>query len=438
MTTRLDLVLQKHPDHEDGIRLLASRDPSGNLKYLDWGAKILSSKQALAPEVADVLELFHQFGGRGELYRNRRIAIRSDIYSHRPKDFAVLRDSLLKLKRAQDRKRKKRERLYRIEGTVDVDVVYDSPDLIVRHIKNKPASVHYGLNTKWCISMLRDGYFEDYEANNATFFFFERKTPNDDEFDKVALMMSRGSSDETTAFTSTDRRVDMMLLAKVHGPRVFDIFREVYERSERYPGSAIFRIYDGSATQEQLEATFTSVASGELKLNSSYDVDALMESICCNDAAPLSLLTEVAKRAPVLSALAWKRSVQQAVRRGRRRRTYRRGQHSTKELVIVLAAALMLHPATPMDARSRLAKELRKRHVKIGDVHRTKFDGRVGVSYRAPSIRGKSVRLRRRAIRRTRTLTGLQAQVGVLERRIVKTKKAIDKKLAEKAKKEKA
>ena len=60
MSTRLDLTIQKHPTHEEGIRLLAARDPSGNLKYLDWGAKILASDQALAPEVADVLELFHR------------------------------------------------------------------------------------------------------------------------------------------------------------------------------------------------------------------------------------------------------------------------------------------------------------------------------------------------------------------------------------------
>ncbi len=60
MSTRLDAVLQKHPDYEEGIRLLAERDPSGSLKYLAWGGAMLASGQALAPEVADVLELFHR------------------------------------------------------------------------------------------------------------------------------------------------------------------------------------------------------------------------------------------------------------------------------------------------------------------------------------------------------------------------------------------
>ena len=64
MSTRLDAAIQKNPDHEEGIRLLAERDPSGNLKYLAWGGAMLASGQALAPEVADVLELFHRFAGQ--------------------------------------------------------------------------------------------------------------------------------------------------------------------------------------------------------------------------------------------------------------------------------------------------------------------------------------------------------------------------------------
>jgi hypothetical protein len=92
MTTRLDLAIQKHPSHDADIRLLASRDPSGNLKYLDWGAKMLASGQALAPELADILDLFHKFNGQslgdgGRALRGHmrgaplRDFVRSDIYS---------------------------------------------------------------------------------------------------------------------------------------------------------------------------------------------------------------------------------------------------------------------------------------------------------------------------------------------------------------------
>ena len=100
MSTRLDAVLQKYPDHEEGIRLLAERDPSGNLKYLAWGAKMLAAGQALAPEVADVLDLFHRFAGQwlertgAQVRRARRqhqsarsgSRVHSDINTYRPQD----------------------------------------------------------------------------------------------------------------------------------------------------------------------------------------------------------------------------------------------------------------------------------------------------------------------------------------------------------------
>ena len=426
MSTRLDLVLQKYPDHEGSICLLASRDPSGNLKYLDWGARILASGQALAGEVADVLELFHRFAGQwyGPRRGSRRERIRPDLYSYEPQELANLRDALLKLKRAQDRKRRKRERLYRIQGEMEADVVYDSPDLIVRHIKNKQASVHYGLRTQWCISMLREGYFEEYETNNATFFFFERKTPKDDEFDKVALMVPRTEDrngeddDRIEAFTSTDRRVDMMVLARVHGTRIFDIFREVYERSANYPGSDMACIYSGNATLEQLVRAMTD--KGVISKLRSRELESLLVAICCNDATPWPVLEEVLRRAPTLS--------KKHCRRDHFRRRYGRNL-----LVREVTAAIVIHPATPADIRERLIKDLRQRHVNVGSIRRTMDRARISVEYGPGehSIAGRRVhRYRRRRF----TLTQLRSHVRGLEGRLKRTKKAIKKKIAEKRK----
>ena len=429
MSTRLDLTLQKHPDHEEGIRLLASRDPSGNLKYLDWGAKVLASGQALAGEIADVLELFHQFAGHGIRQHQRPgrrapIRISPDLYSYRPQDLAGLRTNLFKLKRAQDRKRKKRERLYRIQGEMEADVVYDSPDLIVRHIKNKQASVHYGLRTQWCISMLREGHFEEYETNNATFFFFERKTPKDDEFDKIALMMPRtedrnGEDDgRAEAFTSTDRRVDMMMLAKVHGPRIFDIFREIYERSVNYPGSDMARIYSGSATLEQMtRATTDKVVLSRLK---SRELESFLVAICCNDATPWSILEEVLRGAPALS--------KKHCRRDHFRRRYGRNL-----LVREVTAAIVIHPATPIDVRERLVKDLRRRHVNVGSIRRTTNRARISVEY-GPGEQLIAGRRVRRYRRRRFTLTQIRSHFRGLEGRLKRAKKAVKKKIAEKGK----
>lgn len=440
MTTRLDLVLQKHPDQEAGIRLLASRDPSSNLKYLDWAAKMLASGQALAPELADILELFHQFAGQWWGTRHRREQVRSDIYTYYPQDLAKLRELLLKKKRAKDAKRRKRERLYRIEGAVEADVVCEWSDLVVRHIMNKQASVHYGLGTKWCISMLREEYFEDYASQNATFFFFERKRPMKDEFDKVALMVTRNVGDQSTqAFTSTDRSVDMFTLAKVHGTRIFDVFREVYERSERYPGSAMCCVYAGTATEEQLTSVFASIAKGDKSGRSPHETDELLEAICCNDAAPYSLLEEVMRRAPAMSLASGKRFYR---RRGRHRQSRRRRKLKSKTvqpLMRMLAASMVVHPQVPADVRERIIKELRLRHINVEEIRRVMSGGRIGISYSSADEARFSQQhyLRRRRHRRSFTVKALRKRAQMYDRaaaRMRKSARTLQRKLTAKKK----
>lgn len=421
MSTRLDMVLKRFPEHEDGIRLLATRDPSGNGKYLDWGAKVLASGQALAPEVADVVELFHRFSGQwfGPGQRHQRKRIHPDIYAYRPHDLAILRDNLNKLQRAQDKKRRQREKLYRIDGSVEIEVVYDSPDLVVRHIKNKQASCHYGLGTKWCIAMTREGYFEDYESHNATFFFFERKVPLGDEFDKMALMVPRNGEDDggvATAFTSTDRSVDILTLAKVHGPRVFDILRAIHECSERYPGSAMHHVYAGTATAEQIAIVFADI--GKV---SPIETASIIESVCCNDAAPWTLLEEVWRQAINLHASAWGRYV----RHRRRRPSASQMNSRVAELTRTVLAALLIHPHTPAEVREKIVKNLRRRRVNLADIHRVKNRiGRVGVSIQRPL---RKVRHRYRGRRRRGTsgmsVPQLVSQLAMHDGRAARTRK---------------
>ena len=122
---------------------------------------------------------------------SRGARVHPDINTYRPQDFASCETSSPRCRGRRTRSARARETLP-IQGSVEADVIYDSDDLIVRHIKNKNASMHYGHATKWCISMSQEGYFEDYETHNATFFFFERKKPLGDEFDKACLMILAG------------------------------------------------------------------------------------------------------------------------------------------------------------------------------------------------------------------------------------------------------
>lgn len=406
--SRLDQILQKYPEHEEGIRLLVTRDPSQSLKYLDWGVKMLASGQALAPEIADIIELHDQFKGRVITHTKRIV---SDVYVYRPQDLAKLRDNLLKMKRAQDRKRKERERLYHLDEAIEAEVVYESDDLIVRHIKNKSASAHYGLGTKWCISMVREGHFEDYETQNATFFFFERKTRIGNEYDKVALMIPRCNEGRyvADAFTSLDRRMGMLELADVYGLRVFDIFRTVYEASAKHPPAAAYLVHQGKASAEQLEAIFSKID----KLPP-HETRSTLEAICCNDAAPVSLLEEIRLRARAILLASEKRYMRELARvhrrhrRGARRRRRLRSvpkarlEKLTKDTIKNLSAALVVHPNTPASVSLELCKTLRRARVNIDSIRRVEgarieFDTPSGLS----SLRNRV----RRRLRRRRPVT---------------------------------
>jgi len=421
MSRRLDVLIQAHPDREEAIRELASRDPSGNLKYLDWQVKVLVSGQALAPEIADVIDLFHEFNER---WLDRRQRVRSDIYSYRPQDLANLRNALLKLKRAQDRKRKKRERLYHIEGPIEAEVIYDSPELIVRHIKNKNASVHYGLGTKWCIAMAREGYFEDYETNNATFFFFERKVKKRDAYDKVALVVPRDNSYVVTAmdaFTSLDDRVDVMALAAAYGLCVFDIFRAIYVHAERYPGSLTSQVYAGKATAEQLTATYETVAKCELNF---YETASLLTAICCNDAAPKTLLDDILHNVKKIALVTYGRMLRMNRRRKGRNLRSTKGDRYAQDAWLSVAAAMAIHPNVEAADQKDLLKVLRRHRISHVNIHRRYRGGRVDIScHRGATLRGRRLRHRRRQP----TLRELTLFADRYERRALRTRKKIAK-----------
>ena len=449
MTTRIDMLVQKHPDHEEGIRALAGRDPSnGKLKYLDWSVRVLVSGQALAGEITDVIDLFHKFAPGAGLIgfhhprrrRRSKMELRRDLYSYRPQEFTALRDCLFALRKKQDQTRKKRERLYKLDENVESEVIYADADLIVRHIRNKAASVHYGGSTKWCISMLREQFFEEYDAHNATFFFFER-TPaarQSDAYDKVALMLPRegngyGRPGDAQAFTALDAQIDPWVLAGVYGPKVFDIFKRVQEVSAAWPGSATALVYAGTASAEQIETVFARVVA---KKTGVYETSGLLESICCNDAAPWALLERVLLDAKALWGAALARH-RQSRGRYRRRRHRLSDTARERELARNIEAALAIHPATPADVRVALLKKLCRDHINTESIRRQFDDGRIIAMYERVGQRfvefSRHRHARRRRYRRSQTARRLFQLVGIYERLAIRTKKRAEKKAVKEA-----
>lgn len=434
MTTRLDLAIQKNPDREADIRLFADRDPSGNLKYLHWQVKVLLSGQALAPEIADVVELFHKFSGRGRLQPRRSNHVRSDIYSYRPQDLAGLRDKLLKRKRAQDKKQRSRDRLYRIEGQVEATVVFESDTLVVRHVQNKAASMHYGLGTKWCTAMKRESYFDDYESQNAVLFYCERRVPKGDEFDKAAVMVSRDTDSvlqEASTWSATDERLDLFALVRAYGPQAFDAMRLIYERAVAYPGSGITRLLAGKATAEELDQavrTLTEPAARRPPEHALlYPVERLVEAVCCNDAAPWPMLQGIVEQAATL--VATERKNLRRSYRGRRRVRFSR-RDPVPGLIRTVLAAVYVHPSTPPAERAKIGKKLTQRHVRLDSVRIDRSRDGVSVVY---AMRGQAelgrryVRVRYGHYRRRQSLSYQANLVGILERELARVKRRVKK-----------
>ncbi len=174
---KLSDLQKKFPAFSDKIKFLASKDPSGNQKYLEYGVKVLVSGKALEQEIADVLYLFHKF--------NPRLQIK-DINQYL--NFTELRDLLFSIKNSGAKTTKEKKEI-KFNGA---EKKYEDDQVLVLRVKDKAAACFYGANTKWCITMNNESYFEDYDANNFIFYFLLRKDlEQDDPYYKVAISVQR-------------------------------------------------------------------------------------------------------------------------------------------------------------------------------------------------------------------------------------------------------
>jgi len=153
------------------VKYFESRDPSGNKKYLKWEIYVYLSGQALEPEIADIVNLFHKYNQQLE---------KKDLYQYSHFDLTSLRDRLFAIRDRGVEKQKRAEYKYKIDDP-DFEVIFETDKAAVRLIKNKAASLKFGSGSKWCISNPNTGYFHDYDAGNAVFIFLENKTLHSDD-----------------------------------------------------------------------------------------------------------------------------------------------------------------------------------------------------------------------------------------------------------------
>lgn len=293
-----DDLLEQYPQYAEQIEYFKERDPSGNLKYLKWEVYILKSGQALAPEIADVVDLFHKYGSLSTSKRtdpnDPRTAVqipileRKDLYSYKSEDFTDLRDRLM-IGAGLVKEKKEKTKTYKEKppSSEEAPIVYGGDDtrFSVVHIRTKKASMSYGRGTKWCITMGMQGYWEDHESNNDVFFFIidkyemeeidKGKDPKtSDPLYKIAAQVNRDVNDNVVGITfwnALNQTAMYIAVEKYIGSDFLPVVDTIIPISRKWPKSILARLGTGIATTEECSQIFS-----ELKF---YKSDSIRNSV---------------------------------------------------------------------------------------------------------------------------------------------------------------
>lgn len=282
---RKENALQKYPTHKDAINFFAGNDPSGSLKYLDWQLKILSGKQALPPEINDVTNLFHKY--------NQNL-VKKDIYSYDVSEFSKLRDELFKIRNDRAKGKEEAGEKYH-DDTNQVScgsrVIYNSDNYKAILITNKAASMHHGRDTKWCITMKDQSYFEDYDSNNVVFVFvFDKKLKREDVLSKVAIAFQRDHTNEISTIECFDAQDNQIAPEKFSSnlelAQIFNISKAV---AKTQPKSLLSRLSSNEIPTQELIALIKKEPEGELR-------DRFIDSLCQATDIPINDLMSLFTR----------------------------------------------------------------------------------------------------------------------------------------------
>lgn len=260
-------ALKQYPEFTKEIEKFIAADPSGNLKYLEWQLKILSSGQALENEIIDIVNLFHKYS---------QFLKRKDLYSYKPNEVAALRDELLTIQERREQKKQKREDKYSIEAdevACGSETVFEDEEVKVLLIKNKAASVHYGVDTQWCVRLKDRQYFEDYDSNNVIFFFILSKNiAKDDPLHKVALSYQRDKDNniiQLDAWDATDSKMSesdcIKKLLREGVDNALEIFTITRNIAKKQPKSLLSKINSGDISPEEAREAFNKEKNPEIR-----------------------------------------------------------------------------------------------------------------------------------------------------------------------------
>lgn len=317
-----DQLLKKYPDHKEAVEYFVQRAPNGNLKFVEWEMKVLTARQAMKEEIADVVDLFNKFNQKLE---------KKDIYQYQPQELAALREKLFAIreeqKNRQEVRQQKVEKRYQNEPEAIAcghKVVYDSDDLKCIQITNKAASMHYGMGTKWCITMKDQSYFEDYDKSNVVFFFlFNKHLDKSNPYYKVAFAYQRDTNNEIMSvenFDAEDNQFDSSQLAGKYAwflreragqdkqeainneaedytkymqelPQIYSMMLNI---AKSYPKSLLARIYSNELSVDEVVKLYQNEPNKDIR--SSLEL-WLIKNIDDTNPAGVKLVSDIARTA---------------------------------------------------------------------------------------------------------------------------------------------
>lgn len=236
---RIDDVKKKYPEvSTEMIEVLASHDPSGTNKYLDWMVK-QKKKENTVPIITKYINLFHKNVNKLTkefldeliiekkwqwlLTDNSPIAkVFQKIYKS-PKDINNYEDFeiAVPILMAADSKLTKSE-----VKKLEANVLYNSNDLLIMIPKSHRASCYYGAGTKWCTTNKEsDNYFNNYTKKGTLIYVIDKKQPETNPWYKTAILIEKENG-KVQAYDAPDHPTDINVAAEKLGSN-WEIIRDV-------------------------------------------------------------------------------------------------------------------------------------------------------------------------------------------------------------------
>ena len=134
--------------------------------------------------------------------------------------------------KAEKEEREREEMKRREKGAKEsTDYLHDDDDYMIVRPRSEDSSCYYGRGTRWCISATQSrNYFDQYTGEGAGFYFVLFKhLPQDDEYKKLALVFTAGSSEPSEVYDVVDDEVG---IDAVTDAARYNIFAEALKKSK--------------------------------------------------------------------------------------------------------------------------------------------------------------------------------------------------------------